>query len=103
MIARIKTGQRSEMHHQVDPACPVVVHFLEELLDDESPYAPAALRLECFETTHIRRCERCERFGRAFAEWLDKNDQEREEARHSALDHAIADQRALLRRLNELD
>src|SRR4029077_9546542 len=90
-------------HTECDPACPTIVHFLTELLDDATPYAPLDLRLECFEATHIRQCERCERFSRAFQAWLEQNAREREAARRSGLDHVIAEQRQFLRQLNGLE
>jgi predicted anti-sigma-YlaC factor YlaD len=96
MPAFIRTQQGSETHHQVDPACPQVVGFLSELIDEATPYAPLSLRLECFEATHLHNCERCRRFSRAFSEWLEKN-------RRDRMDAAIADERQFLRQLNGLD
>jgi hypothetical protein len=96
MVARIRTQGGTTMHAQCDPACPHVVGFLDGLLSEPWQYAPLDLRLECFETIHIRQCERCERFSRAFAIWMENNAREREEARRSSLDQAIVDQRAML-------
>jgi hypothetical protein len=100
MPARIRTQQTSTTTRcECDPACPHVVSFLDGLLTEPWQYAPMDLRLECFEAMHVRTCERCERFSRAFTEWLEQNAREREEARISAGDQLIHDNRTLLLRL----
>ena len=103
MITRIKTAEGSQVHAPCDPACPHVVSFLDGLLTEPWQYAPLDLRLECFEAMHVRTCERCERFSRAFQEWLEQNRREREEARRAEHERAIADERQMLRQLNGLD
>jgi hypothetical protein len=96
MPAFIRTQQGSEVHAPCDPACPHVVGFLDGLLTEPWQYAPMDLRLECFEALHVRTCERCERFSRAFQAWLEQNARER-------MDAAIADERQMLRQLNGLE
>jgi hypothetical protein len=59
MPAFIRTKTSDEVHGVCDPCCPEIIDFLVALLDQGPTKAPLDLRLESFETTHLRVCKRC--------------------------------------------
>jgi hypothetical protein len=51
MVARVRMNGITTVHHDVDAACPVVVGFVNSLLD-ESLEMGSAPTLRCFEMEH---------------------------------------------------
>ena len=72
MVARVRMNGITTIHHDVDAACPVVVGFVNSLLDESSDalldglspdYPDMTERLRCFEIEHRIYRPRCRAFA----------------------------------------